>query len=203
MPRVGNMLGNTCEIKRGAASAPFCFSEARPNLTALRLMKTLGLAKISGLTKITGFTLIELIVVMVVISILAISVAPRLLGGHGFETRGFYDETLSALRYAQKAAIAQRRLVCVAFTAKTVTLRIASANPAVACNTNLSGPDGTAPYTINASNVTKYGSVDVKFSPVPAALSFDPLGKPSAGATIQVNGFSPAITVEAETGYVH
>ena len=166
-------------------------------------MKTLGFSKTPGLTWVAGFTLIELIVVMVLISILAVFVAPRFLGGHGFEARGFYDETQSALRYAQKAAIAQRRLVCVAFTAKTVTLTIASANPAVGCNINLSGPDGSTPYTINASNVTKYGSVDVKFSPVPAALSFDPLGKPSAGATIVVNGFSPAITVETETGYVH
>jgi len=150
-----------------------------------------------------GFTLVELIATLVVVGILAVAVAPRFLGGHGFEERGFYDETLSALRYAQKAAVAQRRLVCVAFTAKTVTLTIASANPAANCNTDLTGPNGSAPYIVDASAVSKYGNADVKFAPVPAALTFDPLGKPSAAATIQISGFPQAITVEAETGHVH
>ena len=36
------------------------------------------------------------------------------------------------------------------------------------------------------------------------ALSFSPLGKPSAGATYTVTGDTvTTITVEAETGYVH
>lgn len=150
-----------------------------------------------------GFTLVELVATLVVVGILAAFVAPRFLGGHGFEERGFYDETLSVLRYAQKSAVAQRRLVCVAFTAKTVTLTIASANPAANCNTDLTGPNGSAPYIVDASAVSKYGNADVKFSPVPATLIFDPLGKPGAAATIQISGFPQAITVEAETGYVH
>lgn len=150
-----------------------------------------------------GFTLVELVATLVVVGILAAFVAPRFLGGHGFEERGFYDETLSVLRYAQKSAVAQRRLVCVAFTAKTVTLTIASANPAANCNTDLTSPNGSAPYIVDASAVSKYGNADVKFSPVPATLTFDPLGKPGAAATIQISGFPQAITVEAETGYVH
>lgn len=149
-----------------------------------------------------GFTLVELIVILLVTGILAVVVAPRFLGGHGFEERGFYDETLAALRYAQKAAIAQRRLVCAAFTDKTLVLSIASANPAASCDTPLAGPDGSAPYTIDATSLRKYGTVDVRYSSYPTSLTFDPLGA-SAGAVIQVSGFPRAITVEAETGYVH
>ena len=152
----------------------------------------------------SGFTLVELIVTLIIIGILGAYVAPRFFGTHGFEERGFYDETLSALRYAQKAAIAQRRLVCVEFPDnKTVRLRIASAYPAAVCNTDLAGPDGTTPYTIDAAADTKYRNADVKFSAIPASVIFDPLGKPNAAATISVVNYANSITVEAETGYVH
>jgi MSHA pilin protein MshC len=153
--------------------------------------------------QMTGFTLIELIVTLIMIGILAAVAAPRFFGTHGFEERGFHDEVLFALRFAQKAAVAQRRLVCVQFPdVKTVTLRISAAYPAAACDTDLAGPDGTTPYTIDATANTKYRNADVQFSPVPATVSFDPLGRPGAAATIFVANFPAAITVAAETGYV-
>jgi MSHA pilin protein MshC len=150
-----------------------------------------------------GFTLVELVVTLIIVGVLAAFVAPRFFGTHGFEERGFHDETLSALRYAQKAAIAQRRLVCVGFTIQTVTLSIASANPAAACNTPLNGPDGK-PVAVDATADTKYRNANVRFAALPAALTFDPLGRPTSGAaSIQVAGLARTIKVEAETGYVH
>lgn len=161
-----------------------------------------GLASVS----MSGFTLVELVVTLIIIGILAAFVAPRFFGTHGFEERGFYAETLSALRYAQKSALAQRRLVCVAFTDKTISLRIATnfgaANCSGANGVDLVGPDGHA-YAVDANADTKYRNADIKFSPVPGALTFDAQGRPGAAATVQVAGFSQAITVEAETGYVH
>lgn len=151
----------------------------------------------------SGFTLVELVVTLIVIGILAAYAAPRFFGTHGFEERGFYDETRSALRYAQKVAIAQRRLVCATFTAQSVSLSVASANPALACDTPLTGPTGTTPYIVSAGDDTKYRNASVAFSAFPAAVNFDPLGRPGASASIQVSGFTTPITVEAETGYVH
>ena len=55
-----------------------------------------------------GFTLIEMIMVIVILGVLAVFVAPRMMGTSDFYARGFHDETLGYLRYAQKTAIAQQ-----------------------------------------------------------------------------------------------
>ena len=151
-----------------------------------------------------GFSLVELVVTLLVVGILAVTVAPRMFAIQGFDARGFYDETMSILRYAQKTAIAQRRTVCVAFTANSATLTIAAAAGATACAGNaLTGPNGVAPYSVTARN-------NVTYSATPSSFNFDARGRPidAAGSLvtispIQISGNTNTITIEAETGYVH
>ena len=140
-----------------------------------------------------GFTMVELIAVIVIVGIIATVAAPRFFDRNLFESRGFYDQAISTLRYAQKAAIAQNRFVCVAFTASSITLTYGAS---AACGSNLAGPNGQTPYAVNAPSgvaLSGYGN-----------FNFSPLGVPSATQTISVSGYTVApITVEAETGYVH
>jgi MSHA pilin protein MshC len=149
-----------------------------------------------------GFTLIELIMVMVVLGILAVYAAPRMFNSTDFYARGFHDETLALLRYAQKTAVAQRRTVCVAFaTSSTATLSIAATAATADCAGNpLVGPKGESPASVLARS-------GVTYLALPADFSFDGLGQPSAGQTIQVASggvaISLLISVEANTGYVH
>ena len=156
----------------------------------------------SGLSPLCqrGFTLVELIVTLVIIGILAVVVAPKFRNIDVFEARGFADQVQASLRYAQKIAIAQRRNVCVAFTASTMAASAAGASgTGSACDTNLTPPTGQAGYLITApSNIT--------FSTIPAGFKFDSLGKPWIGASgTGISGVigTTTITVEAETGYVH
>ncbi|MDP3700936.1 MAG: type II secretion system protein [Hylemonella sp.] len=154
----------------------------------------------SSLSSCGGFTLIELVMVILLIGILAVFVGPR-FDERIFAARGFHDETLALMRYAQKTAIAQRRTVCVAFAADSATLSIAPAAATNTCTGALVGPRGEP-----AGNIT--APAGVAYQAVPgAAFFFNPLGQPSQALALQVTQAGVAIgmtvTVEAETGYVH
>lgn len=137
--------------------------------------------------------MVELIAVMVIAGVLAAIAIPRIFDNNIFQSRGFYDQVISTLRYAQKVAIAQNRFVCVSFPANnSVTLTYGTTNACV--DGTLVSPSGD-PYPLTNSNAT--------FTVIPTAFSFDALGKPSAAQSITVSGYASSVTVETETGYVH
>ena len=148
------------------------------------------------ISQLRGFTLVELIMVLVVIGVLAAAALPRFWDRQVFDSRGFYDQTLSILRYAQKSAIAERRTVCVAFTSTTVTLTIAAAAGSSVCGSNLVSPAGASPFVVTAKT-------GVSFAAVPTNFQFNPLGQASIGQTILVTNASGNIVIEQDTGYVH
>jgi MSHA pilin protein MshC len=150
----------------------------------------------------SGFTIVELITVIVIVGILAVAALPRFFDQNVFESRGFYDQVVATLRFAQKAAIAQHRFVCVAFTSNSVRLTYDATAPsanytlATCPGTPLTSPSGVTPYTITSTNAS--------FTSVPADFSFTALGRPGAVVpNINITGYATPITVEAETGYVH
>jgi len=153
-----------------------------------------------------GFTLIELIMVMVMLGVLAVFAAPRIFNSDDFYARGFHDETLALLRYAQKTAIAQRRTVCVSFNSTSAPYSVSLTMAATAAVTNcttptpLTGPNGTP--TVRARSGIAYNAT-------PTDFNFDGLGQPitSAGAAVPTQNIqivnATAVTVETSTGYVH
>jgi len=156
----------------------------------------------SSVAKGRGFTLVELITVMVIVGILAVAVLPRFFDKNIFDARGFHDQVISTVRYAQKVAIAKHRFVCVDVASDNIKVTYDSTPPSsahtaiTACpgGVDLTSPDGKSTFVITSP------SVDVTLGAV--NFYFDALGKPSAGTTITVSS-SDTITIEAETGYVH
>jgi len=196
----------------------------RTRLAALAAVGGTG-RHFAGLCQQRGFTLIELIMVMIILGVLAVFAAPRIFNTSDFYARGFHDETLSILRYAQKAAVAQRRTVCVSFTGTTAALKMASAPATASCSIETSpamvGPNG--PPIITAKPGVSYKDPpdalippEIGFSTHPPTdFNFDGLGRPITGAVdasglpvmmatqvIQVEN-AANVTVQGETGYVH
>lgn len=152
-----------------------------------------SVARICGRSAVGGFTLIELIMVIVILGVLAVFAAPRIFNTGDFTQRGFHDETLSLLRFAQKTAIAQRRTVCVTLNPAGVALNIFANNPEI-------GGCAGAPVLV-PPNAPRGGAGLVG---APNAFQFTPLGGTNQAAAIVITiPNSTVITVEADTGYVH
>jgi MSHA pilin protein MshC len=71
-----------------------------------------------------GFTMIELIVVISILGVILAVTAPRFIGMGEINERFFFNDTLSAVRYAQKLAVATRCGVQVTIAANTYTLNL-------------------------------------------------------------------------------
>lgn len=141
--------------------------------------------------RVHGFTLMEMIVVIIIISIMAVVAMPRFSELSVFESRGFHDETQALLRYAQKIAIAQRHVVCVGLNNTGVTLTIDTDIPADG------GCDGS-PTLPNKPRGGKglTGSV--------TAFEFMPSGSTNQAANISISiAGSTGINIDAVTGYIY
>ncbi|HEU0204681.1 MAG TPA: type II secretion system protein [Burkholderiaceae bacterium] len=144
-----------------------------------------------------GFTLVELIVVIALAGILSFVAATRMNDRGAADARGFADQVASTVRFAQKAAVAQRRSVYVNMDAgaRRVFACLDAANP---CAQPLAAPQG--------GNLDVTGPATITFATGTAQFAFDGFGRPSLAAALTLTTTSGAqqfaVTVEPETGYV-
>jgi MSHA pilin protein MshC len=150
-----------------------------------------------------GFTITELVMVMVILGILAAFAIPRFADRAPFEARGYFDETLSASRYAQKVAIASGcdTRVSISNAAGYSLLQRA------ACTTGAFTLAVTHPGTGNAFAAAPPAGVAIAPD---ITFYFDNHGKPRSTATTNLLAAPLAtaigansLQVEPYTGFVH
>lgn len=148
-----------------------------------------------------GFTMIELIVVMLVASVLAVVALPRLEGALANADTAWREQLIGALRAARATAQGHRRLVCVSVASNSVTLGIASTQPASACDATLRGPDGDSRWAWSSRAPATAGSPSTLYFQSDGRVTSDGAGSTPVNATITVSG-QTSISVVGDTGHV-
>lgn len=145
-----------------------------------------------------GFTLVELVMVIVVIGILSFYAVARMSQRSDSDAHGYAEQLASTVRYAQKAAVAQRRTIYV--NVDSATARVwACLDNALACTQPLMAPAG------GALNLTAPSGIALSTTGT-AQMSFDAMGRPSFASVVQLQISSTSanftVRIEPDSGYV-
>ena len=126
-----------------------------------------------------GFTLVELVMVVVLISILAVSVVPKFVDTSAFSLAGGAAMATADIRYTQELAMGTHSAKTIVFTTSNTY------------------------YTVDSRNVNLPSRVTISSG---ATFTFNSLGEPTAGGgssvTLSAGAETKTITVESYTGRV-
>ncbi len=141
-----------------------------------------------------GFTLIELILVIVLLGIVSAVALPRFIGSSDFDERVLFDDTLNAVRYAQKMAVA---------TGCNIRFSISANSYSVFRDNSCDSGNFSSGLTVNhpANGESSYTGkqANVSLTATQANTTFDALGRADIDNTISVG--SRRIAIIAATGF--
>lgn len=146
-----------------------------------------------------GFTLIELIVVVMLLGILSVFAMGRLFDQNQFAAKGFFDDTVTAVRFAQKLAVSSGCAVQVQITSTSYQLfQGTTCSSGVFTNAVANPANRANPYLNN--------NMPSGFSLTPATIEFHARGVIDAGndvaVTLSGGSGSFSFTVFGKTGLV-
>lgn len=149
---------------------------------------------------IASFTLLELVLVLVLVSILAVTTIPKFFDALSFTANNYFTVVLNSIRYAQKLAIASGCDVQIQATNNSITLLRRNA-----CRTGDFNQIIAEPITGQA--FIKYAPTGVQLANLGFPIYFTRSGKAYNNSAQLLNATlivaNRTITIVAETGLVY
>ena len=146
-----------------------------------------------------GYSIVEVVLVVVILAIIGTVAGPRFFDNSAFEERGYYDELVSALRYAQKVAVASGCRVQVSVAPASYTLSQQSALAGHCDPTDSSYPLPVLLPTGEPVNGTAPGGTTT----APALiLVYTPLGRTNLATNQSLTIGSRSLVIQADSGLV-
>lgn len=139
-----------------------------------------------------GFTIVELVTVIILVGILSATAMPKFFEKSGYQERVIFDDTLNAVRYAQKLAVATGCNVQFGISNDEFRLLQAESCLSTIYNKQVAHPaTNTAPYTGSEPGIS-----------LPSTLiTFTALGEAAGSSSIIIA--SKTITIVPSTGFVY
>ena len=148
-----------------------------PENTAAFEKKVFSQEDLQGAASSQGFTIIELIMVVVLIGILAVSVVPKFMDTSAISLQGGAAMVVADIRYTQELAMGTHAPKTITFTTSDTF------------------------YTVNSQTMNLPSRVSISSG---ATFTFNSLGEPTTGGgssvEIQAGSSTKTITVESYTG---
>jgi len=149
-----------------------------------------------------GFTAIELLVVVVIMAIAALTVVPMMTSASGMQLRSAANMIMADLEYAKSMAISRGQNYSVVFDESAESYSIEDQDSVVIPHPVKKGFDYIVDFQ-NDSRLNRVNITDADFDSA-SSVQFDCLGSPDSGGTIslQAGGTTMIVRVEPITGYI-
>ncbi len=157
----------------------------------------------------SGFTVVELLIVVVIIAIAALTAIPMMTSADSFQIRSAANMVAADLEYAKTIAISRGQRFSVVFDKTTESYRIEDESGAVIAHPVKKGFDYIIDFQ-NDSRLNKVDIEDVNFDTT-SEVKFDYLGSPYNGADNPLNSgvislraaqITVTVNIEPVTGFI-
>ena len=186
------------DIKRRLVEMPVsAYPSKRPRYSYLEDNAKCGLSGMGN-----GFTMLEILIVVVIIAIAALTVVPMMSSAGSLQIRSAANMIAADLEYAKSMAISRGQNFSVEFDESADSYRILDQDDKVIPHPVKKGFD----YVVNFQNDSRLNKVDITGADFNASPSvqFDCLGSPDYGGTVSLSagGTTATVRVEPVTGYI-